>query len=174
LTVQADPRVAVDPAAVNAALLLSDQVVVALDRHFIGNGEIHAVHDQVAALEKKIAGDSKKDALAKTLKDFDAKLAPLTSGEGEDALNLGAIGDAFNSLESDLEASDRMPSQPQREVARDYGGRLDRALANWSSIKASDLPALNQSLKVAGLDPIRVPTRAQIAVVDPGVSKEMP
>jgi photosystem II stability/assembly factor-like uncharacterized protein len=173
-TVQADPRVAVDVAAVNAALLLSDQVSVALDRHFVGNGEVHAVHDQVAALEKKIAGDNSKSGVTKALKDFDAKLASLTSGEGEDALNLGAIGDAFNSLQTDLEGSDRAPSQPQRDVARDYGGRLDRALASWSSIKASDLPALNQALKAAALDPIRVPTRAQIAVVDPGVSQEMP
>ena len=112
--------------------------------------------------------------MAKQLTDFNAKLAPLLSVEGEDAPNLAAIGDALNTLEVDLEGSDRAPSQPQREVHAQYSTRLDRALAVWSAIKTSELPALNASLHAAGLDAIKVPTRTEIPAIDSGVSKEMP
>jgi photosystem II stability/assembly factor-like uncharacterized protein len=171
--VQADPRVPVDAEAFAAAARLMEQVSAALERHFVINGEVQSVHKQVAALSKK-ATESGQAALVKTLADFDAKLAPLTSGEDQDSLNLGAMGEALNSLQVDLEASDRAPSQPQREVASQYSALLDRAAAAWEPIKATELPALNASLRAAGLELIKVPTRAEIAVVDAGVSREMP
>jgi photosystem II stability/assembly factor-like uncharacterized protein len=174
LTVQSDPRVPVDAEAFKATVDLIDLVTAALDRHFVINGEVQSVHKQIAALNKKAAADSDQAALAKMLADFDAKLAPLTSGEDEDSLNLGAMGEALNSLQVDLEGSDRAPSQPQREVATQYSALLDRAIAAWSPIKATDLPALNEALRAAGYDGIKVPTRAEIAVVDAGVSREMP
>jgi hypothetical protein len=173
-TVQADPRVPVDADALKAASDLSAQVVAALDRHYLVNGEVQSVHKQVAALSKKVATDSSRTALAKTLSDFDAKLAPLTSGEGPDAPNLGAVSDALNTLQVDLEGSDRAPSQPQREVDAQYSTLLERAASIWSSIKSDDLPALNTALRAAGFAEIKVPTRAEIPVVDSGVSREMP
>ena len=173
-TVQADPRVAVDGDALSAGLALSQQVVAALDRHFVGSGEVQSVHKQLDALSKRVSGDSAKAAVAKQLSDFNARIAPLLSGEGEEAPNLGAIGDALNSLQVDLEGTDRAPSQPQREVLAQYSARLDRALTLWSTIKASDLPALNAALRAAGLDAITVPARAEIPVIDSGVSKELP
>jgi photosystem II stability/assembly factor-like uncharacterized protein len=174
LNVQADPRVAVDTDALKAGSDLSGQVVAALDHHYVINGEVQSVHKQVAALSKKVGTDSSKAALAKMLADFDAKLAPLTSGEGLEAPNLGAVSDALNTLQVDLEGSDRAPSQPQREVATQYSALLDRAASIWSSIKSTDLPALNTALHAAGLDAIKVPSRAEIPVVDSGVSREMP
>ena len=173
-TVQADPRVAVDGDALRAGLALSQQVVAALGRHFVGSGEVQSVHKQVDALSKRVSGDPATAAVAKQLSDFNARLAPLLSDEGEEAPNLGAIGDALNSLQVDLEGTDRAPSQPQREVLAQYSARLDRALALWSTIKASGLPALNAGLKAAGLDAIKAPVRAEITAVDSGVSKERP
>ena len=173
-SVQADPRVAVDSAALQAAMELSEKVVAAMDRHYVGSGEVQAVHKQIDAMKKKFGADPVKTALVKALSDVDAKLAPLTSGEGEDSLNLGAIGDALIPLQADLEGTDRAPSQPQREVYAQYALRLDRTQAAWATIKANDLPALNATLHAAGLDAIKVPARADFAVVDAGASKELP
>jgi hypothetical protein len=174
LTVQADPRVAVDGDALQAALALSEKTAATLHRHFVATGEVQSVHKQVDALNKRVAGDPAKATMTKQLSDFNAKLAPLLSGEGEDAPNLGAVGDALGTLQADLEGSDRAPSQPQRDVLAQYSARLDRAMAAWSAIKTSDLPALNAALHSAGLDEIKVPTRAEIQTVDSGVSREMP
>ena len=172
--VQVDPRVAVDAEALTAAAELSRQVVTALDGHYRVNGEVRSVHKQVAALSKKVGGDSNHAALAKLLSDFDGKLAPLISGEGENAPNLGGISDALNSLQVDLEGTDRAPSQPQREVAKQYSALLDQATGIWSSIKTTDLPGLNAALRAAGFAAIKVPTRAEIPVTDSGASREMP
>ena len=155
-------------------LTLSVQTTATLDRHFVVRGEVQSVHKQVEALNKRVAGDAGKAMVAKQLTDFNAKLTPLLSGEGEDALNLGAMGDALNTLQVDLEGSDRAPSQPQREVLAQYSARLERALAAWSAIKTSELPALNAALKAAGLGAIKVPARAEIPAIDSGLSKEMP
>jgi photosystem II stability/assembly factor-like uncharacterized protein len=173
-TVQADPRVAVDSDALQAALGLSGQVVAELDRHFVASGEVQSVRKQVEALNKRMAGDSAQAAVSKQLADFNALLAPLLSGEGEDTPNLGAIGDVLNTLEVDLEGSDRAPSQPQREALAEYSARLEHAWQAWAAIKASALPALNASLHAAGLETIKVPARSGIQAIDSGVSKEMP
>ncbi len=172
--VQADPRVAVDVAAAQSALALSAEVVTALERHYVASGELQSVRKQVEALQKRLSTDPAKAALAKVLTDFAAKLAPLTSGDGEDSLNLGAIGGALISLQVDLEGTDRAPSQPQREVIVQYSARLDRALTAWSVLKSSDLPPLNASLHDAGIDTIKVPSRAELPVIDAGESREMP
>ena len=174
LTVQADPRVAVDADAVQAAMALSQQVVAALDLHYVASAELQSAGKQVDALSKRIAADHAKAALAKQLTDFTVKLAPLKSGEAEDSIKLDAIGGALIALEVDLEATDRAPTDPQRAVHAQYSSRLDRALAAWSSIKSTDLPALNAALHAAGVDPIRVPPRAELPVVDPGESRDLP
>ena len=169
--VRPDPRVALDATGLREGLALSAKVVAALDRHYVASAELQAVRKQVDAAKEKAKGH---DASMKALADLDAKLAPLAKGEGEDAIALGAIGGALISLQTDLENTDRAPSQPQREVQASYAARLDRALAAWSAIKANDLPATNAALKAAGLDAIQVPARAQLPVVDAGVSREVP
>jgi photosystem II stability/assembly factor-like uncharacterized protein len=172
-TVQADPRVAVDSNALQAASALLEQTAATLDRHFVVSGEVQAVRKQVDAIRKRVPDDA-KTPLSKALTDFDAALAPLAKGEGEDSMNLGAIGDALNTLEADLEGSDRAPSQPQHEVYATYSVRLDRALAAWAAIRSRELCVLNASLDAAGMEPIKIPTRAEIPAVDSGVSREMP
>ncbi|MEO7478426.1 MAG: hypothetical protein ABIT64_04240, partial [Lysobacteraceae bacterium] len=173
-TVQADPRVAVDPAAVEAAIALSNDVAAALDRQFIANGQVQSAHNQIAALNKRIGTDPNKSVIAKLLADDDAKLAPLRSGDGEDALNLGAIGDALNALQVNLEGTDRAPTQPQRDVYKQYAVQLDRAQAAWASFVKSELQQLNVALQATGLEAIRIPTHAEIPRTDAGVSREMP
>jgi hypothetical protein len=98
----------------------------------------------------------------------------LAAGEGEDSLNLTAIGGALITLQVDLENTDRAPSQPQHAVYAQYSARLDRALAAWSAVKSNDVPSLNETLQAAGLDAIKVPARTELPVIDAGASQEMP
>ncbi len=172
--VKADPRTTLDDGALAASLALSAELGGALERHYVVSGELQSLRKQIETLQKRLAGDSAKAAITKTLADFAAKLAPLASAEGEHALNLGAIGGALISLEVDLENTDRAPSQPQREVYAQYSARLDRAVAAWTTIKSNDLPSLNASLHTAGLDPIKVPPRSELPVIDAGESRELP
>jgi len=174
LVVQADPRVPVDAAALQSALALSDEVALKLKGHYMASGEIQAVGKQLDEASKKLGNGGAQSATVKAIANFKALLAPLTSGEGEDALNLKDIGSALISLQADLETTDRAPSQPQHEVYARYSARLQRALGAWEAIKRNDLPKLDAALRVAGIEAIKVPVVADLPVIDAGVSKEMP
>ena len=52
--------------------------------------------------------------------------------------------------------------------------RLRRALQQWSQVKQQALPQFNVALRAAHEPAIRIPPRAQLPVVDAGVSREMP
>jgi hypothetical protein len=168
LDVVADPRVALDTQALAAASAMSKDVTAAMDRQFVAAGEATAVQKQLDALKDK-------PAVAAALAAFKSSIGPMVEGSGEQAtLNLGFIGGQLSSLQTDLEGSDRAPTQPQRDVYAEYSGRLERALVAWAAIKSDELPKLNGTLTKAGLKPITLPTRAQIPVTDVGSFRERP
>ncbi len=169
LDVVADPRVPVDAAAVAQAMALSAQVTDAMAKEAVANSELQALRKQIAGL------DSKDATVAAAVQAFTGKLSPLAEGEGTMApLNLSAIGGELTSLQADLEGSDAAPTAPQRALYADDAERLDRALAQWMQIKMQDLPMLNIALHTAGKPAITIPPRAQLPVIDTGVSRELP
>jgi photosystem II stability/assembly factor-like uncharacterized protein len=172
LEVVADPRVAVDAGALAQALDLSRQVADAMRREVIANREIQAVSRQVKAIAPRAAGNPAADAAVKA---FQAALAPLVEGEGEQApLNVSAIGGELTSLQADLEASDAAPTAPQRAVYAEDAARLERALQQWSGLKASALPTLDAALRAAKLPTVTVAAGDRLPVVDPGMSRDIP
>ena len=71
---------------------------------------------------------------------------------GEDSL--AAVAAVLSPLATDLEAVDRAPTGPQREVFDLYGKRLDSALAHWQALVDGDLRDLDAKLRAAGLAPV--------------------
>ncbi len=65
------------------------------------------------------------------------KLAPLRSGKGESSPNLDAIGSALTALASDVEGTDRAPTEPQRKLLDESRSRIDRALALLQLLRKS-------------------------------------
>ncbi|WP_159017434.1 WD40/YVTN/BNR-like repeat-containing protein [Cognatiluteimonas profundi] len=171
LDVVADPRVPVDPAAVTQALALSADIAAAMAREAAANAEIQAASKQVQALGAKTP---LAPALAGAVQAFTTTLSPLVDGEGEQApLNMSAIGGELTALEVDLENSDRAPTAPQRAVHAEYAARLERALQQWTRIKAEALPALDAALQAAGQPAIKLAARGGIPA-DIGVSRDIP
>jgi len=140
--VEADPRVAVDRASLEAALALSGEVVAALQRQLPADRELAEVRKQLGAVKPK----AKPEAIAA----FEAAIAPLASRD-DDAPSLVAIGGVLVDLQIDLEGSDRAPTQPQRDAFKLNAARLDRAIKLWGDVKTRDLPTLNAALQGAGL-----------------------
>ena len=149
--VVADPRLPLDGQALTAAMAMSKAVTGAMDRQFMTSGEVQSVRTQLKTLADKLIHNA---ALADASGTMSARMAVLDQGSGEQAtLNLSFIGSQLASLQTDLEGSDRAPTQPQRDVYADYSSRLERAQAAWTVIKAEDLPRLNAALKDDGVDP---------------------
>jgi photosystem II stability/assembly factor-like uncharacterized protein len=150
LRVAADPRVAIDSTALDAALALSREVVAALQRQRLADRELAEVRKQLDAAKPT----AKPDAIAT----FEAAIAPLASRD-DDAPSLVAIGGVLVDLQIDLEGSDRAPTQPQRDAFKLDAARLVRALNLWSDVKTRYLPTLNATLREAGFKEITLPER---------------
>jgi photosystem II stability/assembly factor-like uncharacterized protein len=171
LKVIADPRVALDDAALRDTLALSREVDAALERSFVAFGEMQAVDAQIAAAER-LPGAGKAGHAA--IDSYKAAAKPLSKGEGERSTSLGAIGGLLGDLATDLEGSDRAPTQPQRELLAACNERLTSALALWDRVKREQLPQVDAELKAAGSAPITIPSADQIKLTSKPDSDDLP
>ena len=72
--------------------------------------------------------------------------------------NLSALNQHFATILSVADSADAAPTTQAATVYHELEGALDNLLARWRKIQESDIPALNASLKKAGLEEIS-PTR---------------
>jgi photosystem II stability/assembly factor-like uncharacterized protein len=170
LKVVADPRVALDSAALAAAADFARQIDAAMERDYVGYGQLTAVDAQIEKLTKT----NPDKPLASAIGKFNAASAPLRDGEAEDSENFGAISEALSGLATDVEGSDRAPTQPQRDVLAAANARLDRAAKRWDRVEAAELVALNAQIKAAVQAQIVVPAPDQITLDRIPESKDLP
>jgi photosystem II stability/assembly factor-like uncharacterized protein len=173
LEVQMDPRVPVDAAALSATLALSRQIQSLLENHFAGEAEVEYVGKSTDRLRREQSGNAQA---ARALETFGKRLAPLRTGAGDriENLNLKAIGGVLRSTATDLESTDRAPTQAQHRVVSESAVRLERALAAWAKLRDSELPRLNAELVAAGIAPVEIPPLEKIRLSGPSASREMP
>ena len=170
LKVIADPRVELNADAVQSAITFARQVDKSLDRDFVAFGELDAVNDRIAQIEK---GHPTKETLAAIAK-FKKSVKPLSAGEGDSSENLGSIGEVLSGLATDVESSDRAPTQPQRDVLAASDVRLSRAAVRWEKIQASELATLDDALAKSGQLPIAIPGADQIHLKHAPDAKDLP
>jgi photosystem II stability/assembly factor-like uncharacterized protein len=171
LKVVADPRVTLDDAALRDTLAMSRDVDAALERSFVAYGEMQAVDAQIASAERQPGADKASHA---AIDRYKAAAKPLSKGEGERSTSLGGIGGLLGELATDLEGSDRAPTQPQRELLAACNERLTSALALWDRVKHEQLPQVDAELKAAGSAPITIPAADQIKLTSAPDSDDLP
>ncbi|HSC13315.1 MAG TPA: hypothetical protein VLC97_20245 [Rhodanobacteraceae bacterium] len=174
LKVVADPRVALDAGAVREAMAFSSEVNASLERDFVAYGQLQAVDAQIAAAEKQLATRSGNQAALAAISDFKAASAALRSGKGDTSEDLGAIDEALSSIITDIEASDRAPTQPQRGLLAASNERLGRATERWTHVKDKELAIVDAALKAAGIAGIAVPAADQIKLGSEPDSVDLP
>ena len=166
LVVKGDPRVRVDTQAIAAAHALYAEVAAELARGYVAIGELAALKKQADALAKQ----KKEPALDALV----AAAAPLSAAEGEQGLNFGAITETLAGIATDLEGSDRLPTQAQRDVLAVLRKRHAATFAAWDAVKAKELVAANAALVTAGLKPIVLPKPEEIDLAAGVESKDLP
>jgi hypothetical protein len=170
LKVAADPRVAMDATALRDALEFSKQIDAALERDYVGYGQLQAVDGQI---DKAAEGKTDKALLAAIAK-FKEASKPLLAGEGDASENFTTLGEVLSSLAADIEGSDRTPTRPQRDLLAAANQRLDRAAKVWDQVRAGELAQLNAQFKAAGLADIIVPEADQIQLERAPEAKDLP
>jgi hypothetical protein len=173
LVVVADPRVPVDSDALAQSLAATRRVRELLARHYDSAAEFDYVQERTEELRKE---SSASPAVIAALDTFEASVKPLHAGVGDlpGNVDLANIGSQLRSLASDIEDSDRAPTESQLRALTQCAERLDRAIAAWGEARKRDLPRLNRSLKAAGVAPIEIPPVDRIRLSGPSESVEMP
>jgi hypothetical protein len=174
LKVVADPRVALDAGALRDAAAFATDISAALDRNYVAFGEMQSVDTQIAAAAKRAKTDSSGKAVLAAIEKFKTATKPLRSGDSESSTNLGAIGGLLGGLMTDVEGSDRAPTQPQREALAACNERMSRAAALWDRVKQAELAQVDTALKTAGLDAVAIPAADQIQLTSTPESVERP
>jgi len=173
LAVAMDPRVPADAKALSEALAVSREAQALLDRHYAGAAEYEFVADRTEELRGAQGANAK---ILAALDAFDARMKLLhgDAGDRPGNTNLANIGEILRKIETDVEFTDRAPTEPQRRALAETGQRLERALALWQEIRATDLARLNARLNAAGAASIVIPPLDAIRLNGPSVSREVP
>lgn len=174
LNVVPDPRVAIDQNALAEGLVFSREVGTALQQVWQTHGEIDAVRNQLDDAEKKLGNDASHKSQHDEIDAFRKKTDALVSGDGEMATNLEAMNDALTAIASDVEGADRAPTDGQRQAFAQYKANLDKAVAQWQSIRGLDLSTLNSHLHAAGVKAITVPAANQLHAEASSDSDDIP
>lgn len=169
LLLRPDPRVATTPAEYAAAASFSASVTAAIERAYIGRGEVDAVRHQLKARRAALpaALQTELDALLEQSEPLDER-TPGVDGD------FTTISDALAGIETDLESADAPPTQGQREAWTDYSARLNHAEQRWAQLKTSKLKPFNSSLSAIGQAPIDVPKPEAFEPAEEGGGVDLP
>jgi photosystem II stability/assembly factor-like uncharacterized protein len=173
LRVIADPRVSLDEKSLGQALTFAREIEKALYRDYVGYGELETV-ERIVQKEMEQQAPAHVTTMSSTFAAFQNTTKPLLASEGEDAENLGAIGELLSGLLTDVEGSDRSPTRKQLDLLSTTNERLDRALADWQQIKSRELVRFNEALGKVGRPAIAIPAPDLITLDEPVESIDRP
>ncbi len=162
LTLLQDPRTHVAAADFQATLALSRQIGASLATARRGYAETAAAVDQLTAARP--AGD-----LAARVKSLADRLKPPKTGPGFLAASAVLAG-----IETDLEAADRAPTEPQRSTAARAQAQIETLWAAWAALRDGELAGVNAALAAAGQKPVVIPPPDKLVVKPPAGGAELP
>jgi len=168
ITVKQDPRVKTPPAVMQQVYALTDAM-------YFGAVEAQAAAAELSAMREQAAKIQAQGTAAQALAAFVQKATALEGqrpaagggggrgamggGRGETAApaapdSLWAVSAALAGQMNAMQAADVGPTANTLAAVTAALSAADAAMARWASLKTADLPALNATLKAAGLPTI--------------------
>ena len=164
LIILPDPRVTASASDMEASERLAEDLTRDLHRIWQAYAEVGAIRiqiiDNLPMLKVKHA-----TGLLRQLEEFDRALLELVSTEGEESGSFVANGEILANLETDIEGSDRRPTEAQRQVRAAANARTDETIYRWQRLQAERLVAINRQLVEVHLPPLVVPDAAHLRSV---------
>jgi photosystem II stability/assembly factor-like uncharacterized protein len=171
LEVAMDPRSQAATADLQAGLDFALQYGAELGAIWRHHREIDSLR---AAVEGQLQSLPPQDALRKPLLALRERTEPWTSGDTEQTLNLSVINETLADIVTDVQGSDRAPTEAQRTAAANCVRRAQQAASQWQQLREHDLAALNQQLRQAGRKELAIPPPEQLGPGEPAEGKELP
>jgi hypothetical protein len=159
-----DPRTKDHEAELPKQFELSTQVSARISELHQAVNEIRDVKSQIKALHTKFADDPKvkpaldaADGMERKMSDVEQQLIQVNMKGSEGNLAFPSmLNEAFDTFSRLVDAGDREPTKPQRDVFALLSGRLDEQLKKWNAIKQDDLPKVSELIKQADLPAIMI------------------
>jgi hypothetical protein len=163
LIVKLDPRVKTSPAALQQMFALQKRLADLVERSSRAVLQAVSLQEQAARVEPK-------GALADALKGFSAQVSTALEGPenppagGPKPVALKGVNDDAYSVYGIVSLGDAAPTAAQNAATAKIERDLAAAIGAWEKILKTDLPALNSSLREAGLhalDPAQKPRNGE-------------
>ncbi len=157
LTVKMDPRVKASASDLQKQLALEMQLATAMTRSSQALSQTRSVREQLEKLAKNATGP-----LRDSVEALEQEISAILGGPPDSAVSVSqepalVAGDStVTSLYKEVEKADVAPTVAQEEAFTRVESELGAAIKRWDGVKASELPALNQKLRGAGLPELRL------------------
>jgi photosystem II stability/assembly factor-like uncharacterized protein len=152
LTMKMDPRVKTPVAGLQQMFNLETRLSSLLTSSSEAEIQVKSIRDQIDKINA--AG-----AAADAVQAFTKKLKALAEGSGQpddNLLTLKRVNAAVSTLYADVGRADATPTAAEVNATNATEQDWSTIQKQWESFKTSDLPALNNTLRNAGLQEIRV------------------
>ena len=164
LTLTADPRVQVTPEALQQQYALMQKLDAAVRDDHAAAIAMVSVRGQLAGIRERFAGKPEAAGIVSAAAALDAKLAAALEpiyqyqAHAEEAmLNYPSdLNSQISMLELSVDSADSAPSAQQQAMYVTLRGRLDAALAVWTSLRDKELAAFNAAMQKAGYGAVQV------------------
>ena len=169
LKVLQDPRTSVSDADFRSVLTLSQEIGASLATARRGYGEMTAAQGQLTTAAAALKTARPAEDLAARVAALADRLKPPKTGPGFLAATAVLAG-----IETDLEAADRAPTEPQRATAARARAQIDALWTAWTALRDGDLAQVNTALAAAGQKPVVIPSGDSLVVKPPAGGEELP
>ena len=159
--IRMDPRVTTSAAGLEAQFALARKIAAAMNSSDDALRAAQALNAKLAALK----GNARAAAVAPSIESLERKLTAIAGGGPGMSSYFGLSGGpSLSGVNVELgmlliggeqnggvEGADVAPTVVQQQAFDELNGELDRLLATWKEIQATEVPALNRQLRQAGV-----------------------
>ncbi len=156
LKVEMDPRSSATSAELDQQLHLALEIFGEVHRSRRAVAEISAVKKHLAEVQQKVVSNP---ALLKQVTDVQAAIAKIEKGSGTaspDSMGLDAANSGLASALRVVEGGDRTTPAQAIELYHQSDAAAKARIADWTKLKSTELPQLNNALQKDGIDPIQI------------------
>ena len=168
LTVKFDPRVKTSLADLEQQFQLETRLASLMNGCYEAVGEARSLLDQLNKTSNRESAGIGAPAtrIRDSINGLVKKVRPLLESEAESSsatpeATLTTVNREASSLYGEADRADAAPTASQMTAAAEIERESAELLSRWNSIKTSDVPALNEQLKGAGLPQIRIQLQPQ-------------
>lgn len=164
--VKLDPRVKISAADLQKQLDLELKVRDDIEALHVAVNQIRGVRSQLELVKSRVEEEGEKgkpiitaiDELQKKMALVEQELMQVKRKSSEGNLRYpNMLNDQYDTFRTTIENADAAPTQSELNVFDGLHGRLQKQLAAWKQITATDVPAVNDMVRKESISLVEVP-----------------